>query len=127
MDQADLYDYEVAKISSAWVALQQKWSSKANTKHNLQEFAKEANDMFVRMGFVVNIQWENTLIIDPSTMSPYPITIEIMGRVPGTEFQEEGLDMHDHDYKKWEVLNANTRGEKYHGQKENNRGRGDSH
>jgi hypothetical protein len=118
MDQADLYDHEVAKIGQAWVALQQKWSTKANTKHNLQEFAKEANDMFVRMGFVVQIKWENNLIIDPTTMQPHPIEIEVMGRVPGGEFQEEGFDMHDHEKHRWEILAANMRGEDFYGQRE---------
>ena len=118
MDQSDLQDHEVAQIGQAWLALQKKWSSRPNTKTNLQEFAKEANDMFVRLGFVVNIKWENNLIVNPQTMEPYPIEIEVMGRVPGSVFQEEGFDMMDHERKRWEILEANKRNEKFLGQKE---------
>lgn len=116
MDQSDLYDYEVATIGRILKELTSRWSRTTNTKQNLQEFAKAANDMFLRAGFIVNVQWENTLIAVPDVTSrsgfkPLPITIEVLGRV-------QPLDEFDHERKRREVLTANDRGEKYLGQKD---------
>ncbi len=118
MDQADLYDHEVAEIGKIWHELQTKWSHKTNTKANLQEFAKEAHGVFLKAGFVVNIAWEHNLVVNPVTMEPYPIEVEVMGRVPGNEHTEDGVELHDHELHRWQVLNANQRGEKFYGQKE---------
>ena len=118
MDQADFYDHEIAAIGKTWAELQTKWSRKQNTKSNLQEFAKEAHAAFTKLGFIANIRWENNLVIDPHTMQPHPIEIEIMGRVPGGEFKEDGVELHDHELHRHEVLKANTRNEKFLGQKE---------
>lgn len=121
MDQADLYDSEIRRIGPVWQALNQKWASRPNTKSNLQEFAKEATEAFLKLGFVVNIRWENNLIVDPKTMKPYPIEIEFLGRVPGGSGlgeMVEGHELMDHERKRDEVLRANERGEAYLGQKE---------
>ncbi len=112
IDTSDLYDWEIKKIGEIWKALMSKWSSKPNSKANLTELSKEANDLFIKAGFVVNVMWENSLIIDPRTQQPRPIEIEVMGRIPA----EAGKEF-EHDRKRWEVLNANERGEKFHGQK----------
>lgn len=121
MDQADLYDHEIAKIAPVWQQLNEKWARRPNTKANLQEFAKEASEAFLKLGFVVNIMWENNLIVNPATMQPYPIEIEFLGRVPGGSGLGEMVDGHelfDHERKRDEVLRANERGEAYLGQKE---------
>lgn len=114
MDIADLYDYEIETIGIAWRDLMQKWSHRPNTKNNLQELAKDANDTFLKLGFVVNVRWENNLVINPNTMEPYPIEIEVLGRVPGTE----DSDGYDHERKRHEVLRSKERGEDFYGQKE---------
>jgi hypothetical protein len=125
VDEADLYDHEIVAIGRAWERLQKTWGHKPNTKANLQEFAKAANDEFLKLGFVVNVMWENNLIIDPSTMKPYPITIEVMGRVPGGSglgemVQVEGggkVELFDHERKRDQVLKSRERGTDYHDKK----------
>jgi hypothetical protein len=106
-----LYDWEIAKIGLIWNKLQQTWMHRPNSTSNLTEFARVAHDEFLRAGFVVNVMWENTLIIDPRTMAPMPITIEVMGRIGEP-------DEFDHDRKRDEVLKANDRGEQFYGQKD---------
>lgn len=119
MDMADLYDYEIKQIGEIWGQLNQQWSHKANTRANLQEFAKSGNDAFLKAGFVVNIMWENTLIVNPNTMQPYPIEIEILGRAGTNTFNEReaGFELMDHERKRDEVLKSKTRGEDFLGQK----------
>lgn len=124
MDQADLYDEDIKKIGVIIKELTQKWSRKPNTRANLQEMAKDANDRFLKAGFVVNVQWENTLIVVPDTSAPggtrpLPITIEVLGRVSSSGYGEmvEGVELMDHERKRHEVLRANERGEAYLGQK----------
>ena len=120
MEMAELYDAEVKEIAAIWNSLNREWSSKPNTRENLQEFAKVGNDAFLKAGFVVNIMWENTLIINPATMQAYPIEIEILGRVTGMTgggVLEEGHVLMDHERKRDEVLKANERGERFFGQK----------
>lgn len=117
MDQSDLYDHEIKQIGIVWYDLQKKWSHKPNTRDNLQEFAKEANDVFLKMGFVVNVRWENNLVINPQTMNPYPIEIEFIGRAPGTMYTEDGVELFDHELKRAEVIKATQGGEKFLGEK----------
>lgn len=120
IDQADLYDYEIAEIGRIWNTLNKKWGHRPNTKKNLQEFANEANGVFLQAGFVVNVMWENNLMIDPRTMQPFPIEIEVMGRVPGGSGKGEmveGFELMDHERKRREVLDARDRGEDYRGQR----------
>jgi hypothetical protein len=117
IDQADLYDHEIVSIGKVWQALNAKWGPKPNTRGNLQEFAKEANAAFLDLGFVVNVMWENNLMIDPRTMQPFPIEIEILGRVPGGSGlgeQKDGFELMDHERKRDQVLKSIERGEKYH-------------
>ncbi len=118
-------DSEIAEIGEIWKRLNAKWMSKPNTSANLQEFAKEANAEFIKAGFVVNVQWENTLIVVPDIsapggMKPMPVTIEVLGRVTGeagTGFIEEGHVLMDHERKRDEVLKSRERGEAFLGQK----------
>ena len=122
MDTSDLYDWEIKEIGVIWAQLQRDWGHKPNDKHTLQEFAKASNDAFLKAGFVVNVVWENTLVINPKTMQPYPIEIEVLGRAPGAKGVDDPTDGFDHERKRYEVLNANTRGERFFGEKERNRG-----
>lgn len=121
MDIADLYDHEIAAIGPTWQKLMTRFSRLPNTRANLQELAKVANDEFLKLGFVVNVRWENNLMVDPNTMQPYPIEIEFVGRVPGgTGLGElvEGYELMDHERKRDEVLKSKDRGEAFLGQKE---------
>lgn len=115
MDIADLYDYEIEIVGQVWKRLMDQFARKANTKDNLQELARVAHEEFLKAGFVVVVAWENTLIVDPKTMKPYPITIEVIGRVPGADEDKIGFD---HERKRHEVLRSKERGEAYYGQKE---------
>lgn len=118
MDMADLYDEDIKAIGEIWKGLNDEWSRKPNTKANLQEFAKVGHERFLKAGFVVNIMWENTLIVNPATMQLYPIEIEVLGRA-GKSYGEivDGFELMDHERKRDEVLKANERGEKFLGQK----------
>lgn len=121
MDGADLHDEEIAKIGVIWKDLMTRFSRLPNTRANLQELAKVANGEFLKIGIVVNVRWENNLMIDPNTMQPYPIEIEVLGRATGMPGHGELVDGHvlfDHERKRHEVLEANKRGEDYLGQKE---------
>lgn len=125
MDGADLYDYEIAEVGRIWKELNQKWMARANTRANLQEFAKEATAKFLEAGFVVSVQWENTLIMVPDVaapggMKPLPVTIEVLGRAPGVDRRSElqqGHSLMDHEFKRHEVLRSKERGEDYLGQR----------
>lgn len=123
MDGADLYDWEVAEIGKIWTDLNRDWARRANTRGNLEEFAKAANAAFLKAGFVVNVQWENSLIMVPDVSSPsgmkqMPVTIEILGRAPGARGTDHATDGFDHEKKRHEVLRSKERGEQYYGQKE---------
>jgi hypothetical protein len=114
-DIADLYDYEIAQVGSIWKDLMTQFARKPNTRANLQELATVANAMFLKAGFVVNVRWENNLVVDPKTMQPYPIEIEVLGRIPGAEEDTIGFD---HERKRHEVLRSKERGEDFYGQRE---------
>lgn len=126
-DIADLYDFEIKTIGEILRDLAATWGNKRNTKQNLQEFAKYAHSKFLEAGFVVNVQWENTLVMVPDVsapggIKPLPITIEVIDRIAGgTGLGEvvEGHELMDHERKRYEVLRANERGEDYLGQKGN--------
>lgn len=120
MDLADLYDHEVVAVGRLWKELMDRFARKPNTRANLQELAKVANDEFLKLGLVVNVRWENNLMVDPRTMQPYPIEIEVLGRVPGgTGLGElvEGHELMDHERKRFEVLRSVERNEEFYGDK----------
>lgn len=123
MDNADLYDYEMAAIGKIWVKLNQDWSRRANDRNTLQEFAKNATDEFLKAGFVVNVQWENTLIVVPDItapggVKPLPVTIEVLGRagINQHNIKDAGFELMDHERKRDEVLKSKERGEDFLGQ-----------
>jgi len=119
MDFSELYDHEYAQVGKIWAALTQKYSRRTNSAHNLSELAREAKEEFFKVGLVVDVKWEQSLMINPNTMMAYPIELNVLGRVPGAHYEEEGTPMLDHEKKRDEVLKANARGEKFLGQKGN--------
>lgn len=124
-DIADLYDADIAQVGKVWRRLMDQFSRKPNTKANLQELARVAHEEFLKIGFVVNVVWENSLIVNPETMEAFPIEIEILGRVSGGSGLGEVVEGHelmDHERKRHEVLRSKERGEDYYGQKERARG-----
>jgi len=114
VDIADLYDWEIAKVGEIWKGLMDQFSRRPNTKANLQELATVAHDKFLEAGFIVNVRWELNLMVNPETMQPYPIEIEVMGRTPKAEMDTLGMD---HERKRHEVLRSKERGEEFYGQK----------
>jgi len=118
MDIADLYDHEIAKIGPIWRKLMDEFSRKPNTRANLDELVRRATDEFLKIGLVVEVNVAPCLIFNPMTNSYNPPEIVIMGRVPGTHYEEEGVPLMDHEKKRWEVIKSRERGEDFLGQKE---------
>lgn len=121
MDQADLYDYEIVEIGKIWKNLNSDWMRKSNTRANLEEFAKVANAKFLDAGFVVNIQWENALIMVPDLsaaggIKQMPVRIEVLGRVPGSKAADHATDGFDHERKRDEVLKSKVTNEGFYGE-----------
>jgi len=117
MDVADLYDHEIAKIGPIWRKLMDEFSRKSNTKENLNELARRATDEFMKAGLVIEVNVSPSLIFNPLTNQYGSPEIVILGRVPGSHFEEEGVPMLDHERKRDEVLKSRERGEDYLGQK----------
>lgn len=117
MDIADLYDHEIAQIGPIWQKLMYEFSTKPNTRANLDELARRATDEFLKIGLVVEVNTTPTLIVNPTTMQPGAPEIVILGRVPGGHYEENGVFMMDHEKKRDEVLKSRERGEDYLGQK----------
>lgn len=115
MDISDLYDWEIEKVGAIWKDLNRRFMRQTNNKANLIQFAKVAHDEFLKAGFYVNVKWELNLVVNPATMKPYPIEIEILGRVRGADEDVIGFD---HERKRHEVLKSKERGESFYGEKE---------
>jgi hypothetical protein len=117
MDMADLYDHEVAKIGPIWQRLMSEFGQKPSTRRNLEELAKRAAEEFVKIGLVVEVNTAPCLIYDVRTGTGGSPEIVIMGRVPGTEYTEDGVPLFDHERKRAEVVLSRDRGEDFAGQK----------
>lgn len=117
MDIADLYDYEIERIPPVWQKLMHEFSTKTNTRANLDELAKRAAEEFLKAGLIVEVNSAPTLIINPNTMQPGMPEIVIIGRVDSLDDAE-----YDHERKRHEVLRSKERGEAYYGQKEKSHG-----
>lgn len=99
IDSAEMYDEDIKKIAVMWQELGQKFGRKPNTRAVLEELEKEAIDKAQRMGYVVRVH------ISEKLLGIGPVTIEVMGRVAGHEYNEYGLD---HEKKGWEIGRAKT-------------------
>lgn len=119
MDLADLYDYEIKQVAIVWKGLMDEFSKRSNTRKNLDELSKRASDEFLKIGLVVEVDTTPTLIFNPTTMSYGSPVINILGRVPGTHYEEEGVFVMDHERKRDEVIKSRERGEDFLGQKGN--------
>lgn len=118
MDIADLHDYEIARVGAIWRELMSEFSSKPNTRANLDELARRAHDKFLKIGLVIELNTAPCLIWNPTTGSTGSPEIVVLGRVPGSTYEEEGVALFDHELKRHEVLTARERGEDFMGQRE---------
>jgi hypothetical protein len=118
MDISDLYDHEIAKVGKIWRQLMAEFSHRANTRANLDELARRAHDEFLKVGLVIELNTAPCLIWNPRTGSTGSPEIVVLGRVPGSEYTEQGVGLFDHELKRHEVLTARDRGEDFMGQKE---------
>jgi hypothetical protein len=109
MDISDLTDAEHKKcVELAW-ALRQVFATRANTKDNLEEFAKVAKEGYQKLGFVIDVDTMPCVIADQHGRTGPPEIVVIRRLNPETTM--------DHEYKRWEVLKAKERGEKFLGEK----------
>lgn len=108
-DISDLTDAEYKKCVELTYALRQVYASRANTKANLEEFAKYTKEAFHKLGFVVDVDTMPCIIADAKGRTGPP-EIVVIRRVDPSKTM-------DHEYKRWEVLKAKERGEKYLGEK----------
>ena len=115
---ADLHDADVKNIGIVWKQIMDKWSTRANTRHNLEEMAKEAHDAFLKVGLIVDVNVFPCLIVDPWTQQTGQPIITILGHVEGTQHALHPTDDFDHERKRHDVLKANELGEDFRGQKE---------
>lgn len=118
MDIADLYDHEIAKIGPIWRDLMTEFSRRANTRGNLEELAKRATERFQKIGLVVEVNTAPCMVYNPMTGATGSPEIVILGRIPGWQYEEEGVPLMDHEFKRHEVLTARDRGEDFMGQRE---------
>jgi len=94
-----------------------KWSKRANTRANLEEMAKEAHDLFLRVNLIVEIDIFPCLIVDPWTQQSGEPVISILGHVEGTRTALDPSDGFDHERKRHDVLISKERNEEFRGQK----------
>lgn len=104
----DLTDLEVGQIGKLIGKIQRKYGRMANNERNLDALRDEVLTSLAAIGFLANVD------PTPCFYGEAPI-VEIVGKVQGHEIHEHGFD---HERKRWEVQEANKRGEAYRGQKE---------
>ena len=117
MDISDLYDHEIAKIGPIWQRLMTEFSRKPSTRKNLDELSRRAADEFLKIGLVAQVDITPCIVVNPATMETGSPVIDIVGRVPGTHYAEDGAVLFDHERKRDEVLRSRERGEDFLGQK----------
>lgn len=100
---ADLHDEDIKKIGEIYGEMMRKFGQRPNNQYWLNEMVSWAEDAYYKAGFKVAFDLQNCFFGEPPIMS-------VLGKVtPDYDF--------DHDQKRWEVLKANERGEKYLGEK----------
>jgi len=100
---SDLYDEDIKRIGELYSEMLDKFAHKTNNPQNISEMCKWGEDKFRSAGYNVGFDLQGILL----GMAP---TLVIRGKIShDTDF--------DHDKKRFEVLRANDRGEKYLGQK----------
>jgi hypothetical protein len=104
----DLTDEEVMQVGRVLHSLQAKYSVRANTPENLDALRDEGLTRLADIGLIASF--------DPTPcFYGEPPNFEIVGKVPGHEFNNYGLD---HEKKQYEVRKATELGEDFRGQKE---------
>lgn len=109
----DLYDWEIQNAAAAFAAANAVCAVTRSTEANIRETGKRIQDIFLKAGFLVNVDMAPCLILLPNGRTDGPL-VEIIGRVDDPYSEKE----FDHDEKKFEVLDSKVKGEKYRGDKE---------
>lgn len=115
---ADLHDADIKNIGIVWREIMDKWAKRPNSRHNLEEMAKEAHDKFLKVGLIVDINTIPCLIVDPFTHQSGAPIITVLGHVEGTQHALDPSEGFDHERKRHDVLKSKEIGEEYRGQKE---------
>lgn len=105
---SDLQDSEVTQVGRIVFQLTQKYAKRQATVNNLEAMRDEALTRLANIGILATVD------VAP-VLNGEPPTVEILGRIHGTEQQVHGFD---HSRKEWEVKRAIARGEEWLGQKE---------
>jgi len=88
---ADMHDEDVKRIATMWRELMRRYSKKPNDHLHVGEMAKRAQDEAYKIGYVVRVHTTECLL------GIGPATIEVVGRVPGHEYNKHGFD-HERQY-----------------------------
>jgi len=106
---ADLYDYEKAKIDKEIMPeLARRFYYKEASQHNLEEMTKWITDQFLKMGLIIHV---NTA---EAYLGVGPPKVSVVSRLSGHSDSKYG---HDHERKRKEVVESRELGEKYRGEK----------
>jgi len=104
----DLTDREIQQTVDLINEVRKKYAGKVNTDFNLEALRSEVLHRLAEISVLAEV--------DPSPcLYGEPPIIEIIGKISGDPIHEHGFD---HERKRWEVLEAEERGEDYRGQKE---------
>jgi hypothetical protein len=104
----ELTDSEVTQVFQEIVKIQQKYATRQATPANLDSLRDEILTRMLELGIHANF--------DPVPMvDGEPPAVEIIGKIPGGAFDKYGFD---HEKEQWEVQKAETRNEKFYGEKE---------
>ena len=109
----DLYDWEIQNVAAAYAAANHLCMNTRATADNIRETGLRIQEIFVKAGFLVNVDMAPCLILKPNGLTDSP-KVEIIGRVDDPYGDKE----FDHDEKGFEVRDSKQRGEKYRGDKE---------
>lgn len=104
----DLTDGEIKAVGKIWGDLNLRYAKKANTAANLEAERDEALTRFAEIGLLATF--------DPTpAFYGKPPVVEFIGRVASDPMLKYGFD---HERQAHHVIEANKRGEDFHGQKE---------
>ena len=113
MASLDLYDWEIQKVADAYAECNAMAMRTRNTQAAIRELGMRIQDVFLKAGFLVNVDMAPCLIMLPSGRTSGP-SVEIIGRISDPYSEKE----FDHNEKEFEVKDSVARGEKYRGDKE---------
>lgn len=102
LTSAEMYDPDIQRIAAMWREIMMLYSRKPNDHFHVGEMAKRAQDEAFKIGYSIRVHTAECLL------GIGPATIEVIGRVPGHEFNTHGLD---HERKSHEIRRAVDRNE----------------